>query len=120
MLTGTAIRLGRLLFRTARAGRAPSCPGGQGIARVVPGTPVTLHGWSISRLQRSLPHVTPTNPYDDEITSADEFERALGQLLTATVRNDVDPRGSWVYRSGDGVPDWEAMILELEKPESPV
>lgn len=54
----------------------------------------------------------------DEITTAAEFEATLGRLLTAAAANDVDPRGSWVYRSGDGAPDWETMVHELEKPDA--
>lgn len=73
----------------------------------------------LSRLQHALQSVTPAIPGDDEIATVDEFERSLGDLLAAAGRNGVDPRGSWVFRSGDGVPDWEAMILDLEKPDGP-
>jgi hypothetical protein len=52
-------------------------------------------------------------PWDREITTADEFERALGELLLTAVRNDVEPRGSWVYRNGDVSIDWEVMVYEL-------
>lgn len=55
------------------------------------------------------------NPYDDEITSVEEFERRLGQVVRAAAANNIDPRGSWEVRNGATLPDWEAMIVELEK-----
>jgi hypothetical protein len=42
-----------------------------------------------------------------------ELESLLGEVLAAAVTNGVDPRGSWVYRNLDGVPDWELMVNEL-------
>lgn len=59
--------------------------------------------------------MTDDNPYIHEITTADSFEVALGDLLAAASRNGIDPRGAWVYRGQERVPDWEAMIIELEK-----
>jgi len=51
----------------------------------------------------------------DTITTAAEFESALGSLLAAAARNDVDPRGSWVYYNGnDSLRNWEIMVYELE------
>lgn len=55
------------------------------------------------------------NPYDDEITSVEEFEQLLGQVVRAAAANDIDPRGSWEVRNGGTLPDWEAMIVELAK-----
>jgi len=47
--------------------------------------------------------------FEDEIESSADFEAALRILLAAAVANDVDPRGSWEYRS-DGLPsDWVVM-----------
>lgn len=57
-------------------------------------------------------------PFDEEITTTDEFETALDELFTAAIGNDIDPRGSWVYRdSDDADPDWEVVISELETHE---
>lgn len=57
--------------------------------------------------------MTP-DPPDDELTSSEEFERTLGQVLLAALAGDTDPRGSWVYRT-DGVgPDLEVMVVELD------
>lgn len=52
------------------------------------------------------------NPPDEPTTPA-EFESLLGEVLTTAIANGVDPRGSWVYRSHDGNPDWEMMVNEL-------
>jgi len=51
--------------------------------------------------------------FDDEITTADEFEAVLGQLLLVALDNDVDIWGAWEYRSNDGTADLEAMVVEL-------
>lgn len=53
------------------------------------------------------------NFIDGDITTDAEFDAALGQLLLEAVRNDIDPRGTWVYRNGQTIPDWEIMVLEL-------
>ncbi len=51
----------------------------------------------------------------DEISTTEEFERALGELLKAGTRNGIEPRGSWVYRDADGSSlSWEVLITELE------
>lgn len=50
---------------------------------------------------------------DGDITTDAEFNAALGQLLLEAVRNDIDPRGAWVYRNVQTAPDWEIMVLEL-------
>lgn len=54
-----------------------------------------------------------TNPRDEAITSASDFEAALGELLATGVRNGIGVRGSWVYNSDDGGDNWEVMIYEL-------
>lgn len=61
--------------------------------------------------------MTRDHPFDETVTTAEEFETALGHLLVAAARNGVDPRGSWVYRGSDTRPDWEAMIFELDMEE---
>lgn len=48
----------------------------------------------------------------DDVTTAEEFETALGDLLRAAADSGIDPRGSWVYR-GDA-DDWEVMVYELD------
>jgi hypothetical protein len=58
--------------------------------------------------------VTHSNPYDDEISSREDFERAIRSLLVVALRNDVDPRGSWEYRTEDTHPDFEAVVVELQ------
>jgi hypothetical protein len=51
---------------------------------------------------------------DGDITIEADFEAALGQLLLAAIRNDIDTGGSWVYRNGKPAPDLEVMVYELE------
>ena len=62
-----------------------------------------------------IPFMTRDIPVDGDITTKAEFETALENLLGSATNNDIDPRGSWVYRDGDGVHDWEVMVIELEK-----
>lgn len=46
----------------------------------------------------------PSN--DEQITTEEQFATALEQLLVAA-ENDIDPRGTWVVRNGDRLPDWD-------------
>ncbi|MFB6299321.1 MAG: hypothetical protein ABEH65_03585 [Halobacteriales archaeon] len=48
-----------------------------------------------------------------DITTEAAFDTALGQLLMEAIRNDIDPRGSWVYRNSQTPPEWEIVIHEL-------
>lgn len=51
----------------------------------------------------------------DAITTSTEFEAALGWLLTAAERNDINPRGSWVYDNEDeSLANWEVESYELQ------
>jgi len=52
---------------------------------------------------------------DGPITTDAEFDAALGQLLLESIRNDIDPRGSWVYRNDWKTLDLEVMVFELAK-----
>lgn len=55
------------------------------------------------------------DPETDTITTRDELEVAFEALLTEAERNDIDPRGSWVYESEDGtLTNWEVEIYELK------
>lgn len=56
-----------------------------------------------------------TSGHDGTIETEAELEAAIQQVLLAATENGVDPRGTWVYRNGDTIPDWEVMILELTK-----
>lgn len=52
----------------------------------------------------------------DKITTAAEFQTALEELLTTARQNDIDLRGSWVYRNGDeSLASWEVEIYELQQ-----
>lgn len=59
--------------------------------------------------------MTHDSPIDGAITTDDEFEAVLGELLSAAARNGIDIEGSWEYRSDDTGADWEVMVIELEK-----
>ena len=50
---------------------------------------------------------------DDEISSTKEFEAALGRVILAALENDVDPRGTWEYRTDGTGSDMEVMVVEL-------
>lgn len=58
--------------------------------------------------------MTPEYAFEDDVTSAEEFRAVLGQLLDAAETNDVDARGSWVFRDGKLRSHLEVMVLELE------
>ncbi|MDZ7701402.1 MAG: hypothetical protein U5J98_04665 [Halobacteriales archaeon] len=70
-----------------------------------------MREWVPSR--RLLVMASDVSP--DEIRTAEEFEAAMGDLLAAATKNDIDPRGSWVYRNGHvELDDWEVMVYELD------
>ncbi|WP_434521475.1 hypothetical protein [Halorubrum sp. AS12] len=50
---------------------------------------------------------------DDEISSTEEFETALGRVILAALENGVDPRGTWEYRANGTNSDVEVMVVEL-------
>lgn len=58
--------------------------------------------------------MSPGLPFDGAVTSAAEFEAALGHLLDTAASAGVDPRGSWEYRGNGTHPDLEVMVVELE------
>jgi hypothetical protein len=59
-------------------------------------------------------YMTSDSPSDTEITSSEDFEAALGDLLRAALNNGVDPEGAWEYRTNNNGTDWEVMVLELQ------
>lgn len=50
----------------------------------------------------------------DELTDPEDFERTLGRVLLAALAANVDPWGSWVYRTDGSDPDLEVMVVELD------
>lgn len=62
--------------------------------------------------------MTSELPFEDEITSSEQFEAALETLLRAALENDVDPKGAWEYRSNDGAADWEVMVYEIQEQDA--
>lgn len=64
--------------------------------------------------------MTSDSIFDGEIERSADFEAALHALLVAALENDVNPRGSWEYRS-DGLPsDWEVIITELQSRDTTI
>lgn len=61
-----------------------------------------------------IPTMT-ANPGPDDVSTEEAFETALQRLIDLAAANGIDPRGSWVYRNGDGAPDWEVQVHELAK-----
>lgn len=51
----------------------------------------------------------------ESVTTPAEFQTAISELLTAAQQNGISPRGSWVYRNGEGsLTNWEVEIYELQ------
>jgi hypothetical protein len=61
--------------------------------------------------------MTREHPFDETVTTAEEFETVLGHLPVAAARNDIDPPSSSVCRNDDTHPDWEVMVFELDTAE---
>ncbi|MFQ3476981.1 hypothetical protein HKK80_12095 [Halonotius sp. F2-221B] len=51
----------------------------------------------------------------DSFTSKADFETALGTLLDAAEKNDIDPKGSWVFSTDSKIGhNYEVIVYELE------
>lgn len=57
--------------------------------------------------------MTTDDTPNDEISSTEEFEGALGRVILAAFENGVDPRGTWEYRNNGTNSDVEVMVVEL-------
>ena len=58
------------------------------------------------------------DPIDADISTVEQFETTLHQLIFNANRNDVDPSGAWEFRNGERAPDWEVIVTELAKESS--
>jgi len=54
------------------------------------------------------------NPWTGTLNTSAEFKTALGNLLAAAEKNDIDIQGSWVTDGSEAHTNWEVMIYELE------
>jgi len=54
-------------------------------------------------------------PFEALMTSGEELDRAIQQLLVNACEHDVNPAGSWVVRNGKTLPDWEVQVSKLTK-----
>lgn len=52
---------------------------------------------------------------DQAITTAEEFNETLNELMRAAYDNEVDVEGGWECCGSDGDPDWDVVILEITK-----
>ncbi|NHX35147.1 MULTISPECIES: hypothetical protein [Halolamina] len=50
---------------------------------------------------------------DGEMSSTEDFEEALSRVLLSALENDIDPRGTWEYRTDGTASDMEIMVVEL-------
>jgi hypothetical protein len=62
---------------------------------------------------RSDTHMTHDDRFNDITTDA-EFETTLTALLTTAHENDLTVEKPWLCRTSDGIPDWEATVVELD------
>ncbi|MFW5973895.1 MAG: hypothetical protein ACOCPZ_00755 [Natrialbaceae archaeon] len=51
------------------------------------------------------------DPPDDD----DAFRAELQALLRSAHRAGVDVKGGWECRNGEGEPDWDVVVTEIEK-----
>lgn len=56
---------------------------------------------------------------DQPITTADEFNEALNDLMRTAYDNGVDIEGGWECLGSDEDADWDVVILEITKAASP-
>ncbi|ARS89317.1 hypothetical protein [Natrarchaeobaculum aegyptiacum] len=59
--------------------------------------------------------MTRDHPGDGSITSADDFEAALAEVVEKAVEADVDVRGAWEFRTRGSTHEWEVEIIELAR-----
>jgi hypothetical protein len=52
---------------------------------------------------------------DDAPDGDAEFRADLRALLRRAHESGVDVRGGWECRNGDGDPDWDVVVTEVEK-----
>lgn len=52
------------------------------------------------------------------VSSEDELRSQLETLFQRAHENDVDVEGGWECRNGDGHPDWDVIVTEVQKPQA--
>lgn len=52
---------------------------------------------------------------DDSPADEDAFRAELRALLRRAHASGVDVQGGWECRNGDGSPDWDVVVAEVEK-----
>lgn len=59
--------------------------------------------------------MTPSDTPDEWITTDEEFNDALNDLIQTAYANDVGVEGGWECRTSTADPDWDIVILEVTK-----
>lgn len=52
--------------------------------------------------------------FEQDVTTPEEFDRVLGDLIDAALGNDIDIYGSRVYADGEVGSDVEVQFFQLE------
>lgn len=55
---------------------------------------------------------------DTAITSAEELNSELRELLRRAHESGVNVEGGWDCRNGTGYPDWDVVVTEVTKNDS--
>lgn len=58
--------------------------------------------------------MTRDTSIEGTVTTEAEFEEMLVALLTTAHENGITVGKPWLCRTDDGLPDWEATIVELD------
>lgn len=52
---------------------------------------------------------------DGDVATAEAFEDVLAEAIERAIKNGVDVRGAWEFRTQGSTHDWEVEIVELDK-----
>lgn len=50
-----------------------------------------------------------------DITSSEEFQTALADLVETAIKAGVDVRGAWEFQTGGSTHEWDVEIYELAR-----
>lgn len=52
---------------------------------------------------------------DVSITSPEEFEAVLAEVVENAVESDIEVRGAWEFRTRGSIHEWEVKVIELDR-----
>lgn len=55
---------------------------------------------------------------DVDITTEEQFNEAIKDLLNGATQNGINVLGGWPCRNGDTRPDWEVVVVELDESDT--